>query len=185
MSGGDRISRRYFVMNSFDGVVTVLGVIVGALATNVLDPAIIFGIGLGASISMFISGFSGTFIAEKAEREIDIEKLKRALLVKSLDHTIYAKVYRVTIIWVSLVDAISPLLSGIIALFPQLLAIKGILEPMTAIYMSIAIILIYLFILGSYLSKITNKNIIIGGLFLLLIGIITTILIVMVLNVFG
>jgi predicted membrane protein (TIGR00267 family) len=185
MSGGDRISRRYFVMNSFDGVVTVLGVIVGAMATKIIDPAVIFGIGLGTSISMFISGFSGTFIAEKAERDIDIQKLKRAMLVKSLDNTIYAKVYRVTVIWVSLVDAFSPLISGMIALMPQLLAMWGFIDPLIAIYLSIVIILVYLFILGSYLSKITNRNIIVGGVVLLLVGILTTVLIVLILNFMG
>lgn len=185
MSGGDRISRRYFVMNSFDGVVTVLGVIVGAMATKMIDPAVIFGIGLGTSISMFISGFSGTFIAEKAERDIDIQKLKRAMIVKSLDNTIYAKVYRVTVIWVSLVDAVSPLISGMIALMPQLLAIWGFIDPLIAIYISLVIILVYLFILGSYLSKITNRNIIVGGAVLLLVGILTTVLIVLILSFVG
>lgn len=182
MSGGDRISRRYFVMNSFDGLVTILGVIVGALTTNVANPATIIGIGIGTAIGMMISGFAGTFMAEKAERDLDIKRLKQAMLVKSLDNTIYIKVYRITILWVSFINAISPFISAVIILSPQVLALYGILDPLTAIYYSIIMIFLFLFILGVYLSRITGRNPIINGIILLLVGIGTSILIIFILG---
>jgi len=182
ITGGDRISRRYFVMNSFDGVVTILGVLVGALTTGVTKPEIIIGISVGTTIGMMISGFSGTFIAEKAEREIDLANLKHALLVKDLKGTIYERAIKATVWWVSFVDAISPLISGIIALIPEILALYSFLDEYTAIFASISVILIFLFVLGVYLSKITNKNLLKGGLTLLLVGIGTTLVIIFLLG---
>jgi len=185
ISGGDRISRRYFIMNSFDGLVTILGVIVGALVTGVVKPTVIIGIGMGSTIGMVISGFSGTFIAEKTEREIDLERLKQALLVKSLDNTIHQKIFRATVLWVSFIDAISPAISAIIALAPQLLAVYGLIDPFTAIIYSILMILSFLFILGVYLAKVSRKNIIYGGLTLLAVGIGTTLAIIALLSLIG
>lgn len=185
ISGGDRISRRYFIMNSFDGLVTILGVIVGALVAGVIDPAIIIGIGMGSTIGMVISGFSGTFIAEKTEREIDLEKLKQALLAKSMDNTIHQKIFRTTVLWVSIIDAISPAISAIIALTPQLLAVYGFIDSYTATIYSILLILSFLFILGVYLARITRKNVIRGGLTLLAIGIGTTLVIILLLSLLG
>lgn len=185
ISGGDRISRRYFIMNSFDGLVTILGVIVGALVTGVVKPTVIIGIGMGSTIGMVISGFSGTFIAEKTEREIDLERLKQALLVKSLDNTIHQKIFRATVLWVSFIDAISPAISAVIALAPQLLAVYGLIDPFTAIIYSILVILSFLFVLGVYLAKVSRKNVIYGGLTLLAVGIGTTLVIIALLSLFG
>lgn len=182
ISGGDRISRRYFVMNSFDGVVTILGVLVGALTTGVTDPEIILGISIGTIIGMMISGFSGAFIAEKTEREIDLERLKHSLLVDDLNDTIFAKAYKVTIWWVSIVDAMSPFISGMIVMIPEILALYNLIDDYLAIYIAILIILIYLFFLGLYLSKLSRKNPIKGGIILLLVGIGTTILIILILG---
>lgn len=169
-------------MNSFDGVVTILGVLVGALTTSVTDPEIILGISIGTIIGMMISGFSGAFIAEKTEREIDLERLKHSLLVDDLNDTIFAKAYKVTIWWVSIINAMSLFISGMIVIIPEILALYNLIDDYLAIYIAILIILIYLFILGSYLSKLSHKNPIKGGIILLLVGIGTTILIILILG---
>jgi len=60
ISGVSSITRRYFVMNAFDGALTMLGVVIGAY--------------IAGSIAMGASGMSGAYMAEKAERE----KIKRS-----------------------------------------------------------------------------------------------------------
>jgi len=177
MTGGDRISRRYFVINSFDGLVTILGVIVGALASGAADPRLILGIGGGSAIAMVISGFSGTLMAEIAEIEVDIERIKRAMLVESLDNTIYERMFKVTAIWASLVNAASPGLAALAALTPQILAIYGLIDPLAAVTYSIATIFGLLFVLGAYLARVTRRNPLVEGAILLLVGIVTTLVI--------
>ena len=62
------ITRRYFVMNAFDGALTMLGVIFGAYVSGVLKPMIIISAGIAGSIAMGVSGMSGAYMTEKAER---------------------------------------------------------------------------------------------------------------------
>ncbi len=173
---GDTIARRYFIMNSFDGIVTILGIITGSFATNIADPGKILAIGLSAAVAMGISGISGTFIAEKTEREIEISELEESLL-SDLKDTIYAKAVRFTVIFVSLIDALSPLLASAIALIPIILSCYNILPNITGIYLSEVSALIYLFVLGSALAKTLGKNLIIEGAKMMIIGIITGVVI--------
>lgn len=53
------IARRYFVMNAFDGVLTIIGVLVGNLTAGVEDPNVVLSTGLATSVVMGISGLWG------------------------------------------------------------------------------------------------------------------------------
>lgn len=77
------IARRYFVVNFFDGNLTVLGILLGfftGLLTGKEEsiPAILVILtGFGTSISMFISGLSGSYFSERAEQKklmVEIDK---------------------------------------------------------------------------------------------------------------
>jgi len=46
------ITRRYFVMNAFDGALTMLGVVIGAYVAGILEPIIIITAGIAGSIAM-------------------------------------------------------------------------------------------------------------------------------------
>ena len=77
------IARRYFVMNFFDGVLTVLGFIVGSFILflrgdsptklEVVVPAI------ATSIAIGISGISGGYLSERAERKRKIIEMHKAM----------------------------------------------------------------------------------------------------------
>ena len=84
------ISRRYFVMNSFDGAMTMLGVVVGAHSAQASDPRIVIGAGLGASVAMGMSGFSGAYLTERAERMRHLRRLKKAML-SDMPRSVHAK----------------------------------------------------------------------------------------------
>ena len=68
IAGISEIARRYFAMNAFDGVLTIIGVLMGTMAANVADPAIVLTTGLATAVSMGISGLWGAYLTETAER---------------------------------------------------------------------------------------------------------------------
>lgn len=78
------IARRYFVNNFYDGMLTILGSLLGFLTyiltgTPTVESHIIILAGIGTSISMFISGFSGSYLSEKAERRKIQNEIERAM----------------------------------------------------------------------------------------------------------
>jgi hypothetical protein len=87
------ILRRYFAMNAFDGSMTSLGVVIGAYITNIVDPMAVIGVILVSGIAMAISGFSGTYMTESAERSRSLNELEDAMLT-NLDNTIYGEASR-------------------------------------------------------------------------------------------
>lgn len=77
------ISRRYFVNNFYDGMLTIIGVILGSFVLflgnkNIISSIIIMP-GISTSITMFISGFSGSFLSEKAEQNKVKSEIKKAM----------------------------------------------------------------------------------------------------------
>ena len=111
------IARRLFVMNAFDGALTIMGVVIGAHFSGVSDPHIIITAGIAGSLAMGISGISGAFLAERAERKRDLRKLETAML-KNLDDTHYARATEFASVIVAIVDGISPALSAAILVMP-------------------------------------------------------------------
>ena len=82
------IARRYFVNNFYDGMLTVLGFLLGFLMFIVYDPEIssiasilVIVPSLGTSISMFISGVSGSYLSERAEQKIEKRELDKAMVI--------------------------------------------------------------------------------------------------------
>ena len=86
VAGASAIARRYFVMNAFDGALTILGVIVGAFMAREVDPRVIMGAGVGASLAMGISGAWGAYMAERAERRRSLKELENQMFKNRLCH---------------------------------------------------------------------------------------------------
>jgi len=74
------ISRRYFVSNGFDGTLTCIGVIVGAVLSGVTDGFLVIKIGLGAAIGLGTSALWSVWEIERAETLADVRRLERAML---------------------------------------------------------------------------------------------------------
>ncbi|UCD02003.1 MAG: VIT1/CCC1 transporter family protein [Promethearchaeota archaeon] len=81
------IARRYFVNNFYDGMLTVLGILLGFFAVILnqgetsIDSHLVILTGLGSSISMFMSGLTGSYLSEKAEQKKIKEELRKAMVV--------------------------------------------------------------------------------------------------------
>ncbi len=81
------IARRYFVNNFYDGMLTVLGIILGFFISILrgsqmsIDSYLVLLTGLATSISMFVSGLSGSYISEKAEQKKLKLELDKAMVL--------------------------------------------------------------------------------------------------------
>ncbi|HDO19381.1 MAG TPA: hypothetical protein ENG74_01505 [Thermoplasmatales archaeon] len=179
ISGVGEISRRYFVMNAFDGALTMLGVVIGAYIANIRSPVPIISAGVAGSLAMGISGISGAYMAERAERIKKLKSLERAML-KELKHSIHYRSHRFAILIASLVDGLSPFLAAISVISPFFLVQFALLSWELAFRLSIVITLTMLFLLGVYLAKISEENVLLYGLQMLCIGGITAFLCILI-----
>ncbi len=81
------IARRYFVNNFYDGMLTVLGILLGFFVIilkedqPLIESHLVILTGLGSSISMLISGLTGSYLSEKAEQKKIKEELNRAMVI--------------------------------------------------------------------------------------------------------
>lgn len=182
LTGVSAISRRYFVMNAFDGALTALGVIIGTWTSGPVQPRIIIGAGLGVSLAMGISGFSGTYFAERAERLRKLEELEKSLLL-DLDNSVHVKAQRTAMIWAALVDALSPSLAAVVAILPFVFAYYSLISINEAVIISLILILLVLFLIGVYLGKISKERLIISGIRIMIVGIITAAIIILLGNI--
>ena len=83
-----KIARRYFINNFYDGALTVLGIILGFFVIILDDPlnatissTYLILPSIGTAISMFISGLSGSYLSEKAERKKIRAELNKAMAI--------------------------------------------------------------------------------------------------------
>jgi len=156
------IVRRYFAMNAFDGVLTILGVLIGAYVAGVQEPDVIVTTGLSTAAAMGVSGLWGAALTETAERKKSLDELEEATL-SDLGDTKIGKASKLAVVVVSLADALAPLVSGVLVLVPFIL---GSLLPdiMIAYYASLAIGLATLFSLGMFLGWVSKDNLFVTGL---------------------
>jgi len=80
------ISRRYFISNGFDGTLTSIGIIVGAVLSGVPDGYTVIKIGLGAAVGLGTSAVWSVWEIERAETRAEIRRIEQAML-KDLDDT--------------------------------------------------------------------------------------------------
>jgi predicted membrane protein (TIGR00267 family) len=166
------IARRYFVKNGFDGSMTMLGIIVGAWVVNVTQTEIIVTAGLGACLAMGISGVSGAYMTERAERKRDLKDLETAMMVNLKDSVITDATTFVSF-YAALVDGGSPILTALISLSPFFLVVHNLLPIQNAYMSSLVITLVTLFMLGIYLGKIAKENALLYGIQTLIAGLAT------------
>lgn len=183
LTQGVEIARRYLAMNAFDGALTMLGLILGGLIT--INPALpteaslqfnaILLAAAGTSIAMAISGFSGSYLTESAERDREVEEMGKAML-SDMSDSMYAKATKTTSIVVAVVDGASPAIAAFIIITPLFFVPSGALDYRTAFYMAIAICMALLFTLGLFLGAVSKQNMWAYGAKTLFAGILTAIL---------
>ena len=166
------IARRYFVKNGFDGSMTMLGIIVGYWISNFTQPEIVVTTGLAACLAMGISGVSGAYMTERAERKRDLKNLECAMITK-LDDSVINDATRFVSFYAALVDGGSPIVTALVSLSPFFLALHGLIAIENAYLPALAVTLVTLFLLGIYLGKIAKENVLLYGIQTLVAGVAT------------
>ncbi len=162
ITGFSKIARRALANNSFDGVLTMIGIMTGQYLAGVSNPGTVIQVGVAASIAIGVSGLSGAYLAESAERERELAELER-LSLTDLSNTKIGRASRMAVLVVSLVDGLSPLVSSMIVLIPFFVA-PMIGDIIVSYALSLIIGLVGLFGLGVFLGHISGRSLVGYGL---------------------
>ena len=165
-----RIARRYFVLNAFDGALTIFGVVLGSWFAGVSHPEVVIAVGMSTSIAIGISGLWGAFLTETAERKKEMKELERLLMVR-LDKTEIMAAARWAIYVTALIDALAPVVAALVILAPFYAAEPGLIDMHEAYLAALSLSFAVFFMLGVFLGKISRENIVVGGAKMLLAGI--------------
>lgn len=157
-----KIIRRYFVINAFDGALTILGVLMGAYVLGTDDPAKVIKLGLATAIAIGISGIWGSLFAEIAERKRELRDIEKAIHRK-LDNSELKEAYDWASILTALVNGGSPFLAALFLLIPFFLSPVHI-DIETAYYFAFSLSIVVFFSLGAFLGKISHENMLMTGL---------------------
>ncbi len=174
IAGFSKIARRALANNAFDGVLTMIGVLMGNYLGGVRSAGIVIRIGIATSISIGISGLWGAYLAESAERGRELAELERISLT-DLSETKIGRASRVAVIIVSLVDGLSPLVSSLIVLAPLFFA-PLIGNILVSYVFSLVVALLVLFGLGMFLGHISGRSLVGYGLRTIVAGIVAIVI---------
>jgi len=167
-----KIARRYFVVNGFDGALTMLGLIIGFLVSRPAEIEIIINVCLGAAIALGMSGMSSAYLSEAAERKHALGKLEEAM-VADLQESAHGDAARWLPVFIALVNGLAPFIISLLVLIPLWLSNAGVVLPLSPLYAAIAIALLLVFLLGIFLGRIAGISWLRSGLQTLLIAIVT------------
>lgn len=178
MGETEGIAKRYMVMNSFDGALTALGIIIGSFLAGVVDPRTLILAGLGASIAMGVSGGFGAYLTESALKKEEIAEIQSAML-EEFEHSVINQAATISSYFVALVDGLSPFAAASVSFLPFFGA-YFLSWPIQFAYVSSVLLTgLLLFILGAYLGKISKENILLNGIRMIIAGVVTAILVMM------
>ncbi len=162
LSNIGEIARRYFAMNAFDGVLTIIGVLMGNLTAGVEDARIVVTTGMTTCIAMGISGLWGAYLTETAERQRELNELE-GITLTSLSETRLGEASRAAVVIVAAVDGLSPFLAALIVLLPFFFT--QLFPTIRWVYITaLGLSLLALFGLGVFLGRVSRQNVIVYGL---------------------
>lgn len=167
------IARRYFILNIFDGILAVLGIVIASFFAGIYEARIIIAACLGAAIAITASGISGGYLTEDAERKSKVKELGRKVYL-NLEKSPIGRAHRFATIFLALVNGMSPLVAILIIILPFFL----VSNVLVAYYTSMTIAFLMLFFVGMFLGKI-NKikgNMLYSGVRMLIVGVICVII---------
>ena len=164
------IIRRYFVIGTFDGALTILGIILGAYAVGKLSNDLIIIAGMAAGIGLAISSAVGAFEAERIEIAMQHKEIERAMLARIKGDR--KDTQFVSNLSSAIVHGVSPLVGILVPLVPFLF-----LPAIEAMYCAIILAHAFLFAIGAYLGSILKEMILYTGLRFIIAGLVTAIII--------
>ena len=165
-------ARRYFVVNGFDGALTMLGILVGFYVSEAADLRLVIGACAGAAVALAMSGLSSAYISERAERRRELTKLEDAM-VTDLSESAHGRAARWVPLLIAAVNGLAPLLISIVVLVPLVLAWTGKGPAFPPLETAIAVALAMIFSLGVFLGQVGRTFWLLSGLQALVIALCT------------
>nr|WP_254283006.1 VIT1/CCC1 transporter family protein [Halomicroarcula limicola] len=150
------ISRRYFISNGFDGTLTCIGVVIGAVLSGVPDGLTVVKIGLGAAVGLGTSAVWSVWEIERAETRAEIRRLERAMLT-DLDDTRIEHEQRGARLLHAVSSGLGPVVGVLIPLSPFLLAgtaLSLVEAAVAAVSLGIGILGVF----GAYMGSISGQR---------------------------
>jgi predicted membrane protein (TIGR00267 family) len=172
ISHSEAIVRRYFVVNGFDGALTMLGLIMGFYVSDRVDLTVVITSCLAAALALGMSGISSAYLSEAAERRRDLVQLEKAMGT-SLDESHHAQAARWIPWLVALVNGIAPLLIALIIIVPLWLARGDIVLALEPLLAAMVVALAIIFLLGVFLGRVSGIFWLWSGLQSLAIALVT------------
>jgi predicted membrane protein (TIGR00267 family) len=151
------IVRRYFIVNGFDGALTMMGLIIGFLVSSPAELSTIINACLGTAIALGMSGVSSAYVSESAERRHALAKLEEAM-VSDLHESSYGDAMRWVPLLIALVNGLAPLVFSLLILTPLWLSNYGMVLPAPPLYIAIVIALAIIFFLGIFIGRIADVS---------------------------
>ncbi len=161
------ISRRYFVIGFFDGVLTILGMVMGAYLSGKSSPEIVLTAGVATALALGISSGWGAYEAERVEQTLEADEKRRMLLTDTKGCAI-DRAHAFATYVSSIVHAIAPIPAAVVPLLPYLF-----LPPDEAIKATMLIGFSLLFLVGIMMGRIARRNILISGFRMVVAGLLT------------
>jgi len=150
------IARRYFVSNGFDGTLTSIGVVVGAVLSGVPDGLTVVKIGLGAAVGLTTSAVWSVWEIERAETRAEIRRIERAMLT-DLDDTRVQRERSGARLFHATMSGLGPLVGILVPLTPFLF--EGTLLGMgQAAMVSVGLGVGVLGAFGAYMGSISGQR---------------------------
>ncbi|MEM4407352.1 MAG: hypothetical protein QXI19_01265 [Candidatus Caldarchaeum sp.] len=178
-SGKTVAVRRYFFSNSFDGVLAMMGLSLGASIVPGTQVSTVVFAGLGMSIAMLVSGVSGIYLTESAETQRMIKELRESMLTDVSD-TVIGRAGALGNMITSFIGGISTFALSLVVLSPYMAAaIYKELAPVAS-YISTTIGLTILFVLGLLLGRFSRSSMVKSGLRMAALGVAAALLIMLV-----
>uniref|UniRef100_A0A7J2TID7 VIT family protein n=1 Tax=Archaeoglobus fulgidus TaxID=2234 RepID=A0A7J2TID7_ARCFL len=166
------VSRRYFLIGFFDGLLAIAGFIVGAFISGHNDPKLVLSVGFATMLAIGISSAWGAFEAERIEQQFLKRKRERHML-SSFERSLIEDAHKFAILITSAVHGIAPVLGSIVLMAPYFF-----LPPLEAFEASMAIFCLSLFIVGVFMGRNVGGNVLINGLRTLLFGFFVMLLVI-------
>jgi predicted membrane protein (TIGR00267 family) len=150
------ISRRYFVSNGFDGTLTCIGVVVGAVLSGVSSGLLVIKIGLGAAIGLGTSAVWSVWEIERAETRAEILRMEQAMLTDLDDTRIEHEQRGVRAIHATM-SGLGPLIGVLVPLSP--FALEGSVFTMVeAALVAVGLGVALLGAFGAYMGSISGQR---------------------------
>ncbi|MCW8907717.1 MAG: hypothetical protein OQL28_10745 [Sedimenticola sp.] len=173
------IVRRYFVVNGFDGALTMLGLVTGFYLSGQAALGVVISACLGAAIALGISGLTSAYLSESAERRKALADLEKAML-QDLSESAHAYAAKGIPLLIALVNGAAPLLMSLLIISPLWMAAGGVDLGMDPLLAAIACAFACIFGLGAFLGNVGGTSWLMSGLKTAAIALVTVTLILLI-----